>query len=206
MQETIIFPVFLLVTGGTELDDWPGGIKQKYSTLRPMLVESMKLLGFSKAVLESRKYLGDSYGEEDAVGFWSDNGISICCFPTVETIPFLKEIKQNIQFQTDTTAEISDDSMNKSSSILVIVNQQFFLDPLSDTDSQSFLSDINYGYLLETLNMKGPGALPVRGLLSRDYPNPYKVHIIFRDSYRTVLIKASPFRLQGGWIMEIMSY
>ena len=34
------------VTGGTELDDWPGGIRQKYSVLRSMTMEMMKVMNF----------------------------------------------------------------------------------------------------------------------------------------------------------------
>lgn len=56
----------LPVTGGTELDDWPGGIRQKYATLRPMLLETMKALNFTKNEMEERKYVQG--GEDDAVG------------------------------------------------------------------------------------------------------------------------------------------
>ena len=57
--------------------------------------------------------------------------------------------------------------------ILVIVNNQFFLDPLSSDESKSFLSSGNDVYKLEQLNMKGPGFVPCRGILFRQYPNSY---------------------------------
>ena len=37
MTKVCTVDVPLPVTGGTELDDWPGGIKQKYSILRTMV-------------------------------------------------------------------------------------------------------------------------------------------------------------------------
>jgi hypothetical protein len=53
------------------------------------------------------------------------------------------------------------------------VNNQFFLDPLSRDESKSFLSSGNDVYKLEQLNLKGPSALPCRGILFRQYPNSY---------------------------------
>lgn len=55
---TMLVDIPLPVTGGTELDDWPGGIKQKYSTLYPMLIETMKTLQFKQTEINKREYLG----------------------------------------------------------------------------------------------------------------------------------------------------
>lgn len=152
----------LTISGGTELDDWPGGIKQKYATLYPMIAETMKALNFSPSEIRKREYLGGEMGEDDAVGIWSDldQQICICCFPTPDTIPAIIEYKKWININ----------------SIFVIINQQFFLDPLSKDESKNFLSSAEIVYRLESLNMRGPGALPVRGILYRQYPNLYKVN------------------------------
>lgn len=99
--------------------------------------------------------LSGEYGLDDGVGIWEENGISICCFPTPDSIPLLIKL-----------CKLNDN-------ILVIVNNQFFLDPLSSDESKSFLSSGNDVYKLEQLNMKGPGALPCRGILFRQYPNSY---------------------------------
>ena len=55
---TMLVDIPLPVTGGTEWDDWPGGIKQKYSTLYPMLIETMKTLQFRQTEISKREYLG----------------------------------------------------------------------------------------------------------------------------------------------------
>eukprot|EP01036_Dinobryon_divergens_P029055 gene29055-38107_t len=193
----VLVEIPLPVTGGTELDDWPGGIKQKYSTLRPMLVETMKSLGFSDTAIAARKYLGGGGGEEDAVGVWNDDDIFLCCFPTVETIPILKSIiQEETQFNSDScnnnstsSIDITIDGAAKNTSILVIVNQQFFLDPLSNQQSKDFLNGIPSGYILESLNMKGPGALPVRGILYRQYPHSFKVARRLDDGGGYIVLK-----------------
>ena len=63
------------VTGGTELDDWPGGIAQKQNTLRPMLQSMMKTLEFSDIEINQRNYVGE-FGVDDSVGIWEDKNIS----------------------------------------------------------------------------------------------------------------------------------
>lgn len=157
------------IKGGTELDDWPGGIKQKYATLYPMIAETMKALKFDPVEVRKREYLGGEMGEDDAVGIWSDldQQICICCFPTPDTIPAIIEYKK----------------WTNINSIFVIINQQFFLDPLSKDESKNFLSSAEIIYRLESLNMRGPGALPVRGILYRQYPNLFKVVKDFSESY-----------------------
>lgn len=142
------------VTGGTELDDWPGGIKQKYSVLRPMMIEMMASLNFTASDYNKREYLDNN--EDDAVGLWYCGPYILCCFPTVETIPSL------IKYIDDT-------------SIVVLINQQFFLDPMSKTESKEFLAAACMVYQMEQLNMRGPGALPIRGLLYRKFPDNFQV-------------------------------
>ena len=126
-----------------------------------MLAETMRALKFNPAEISKRNYLGGEIGEDDAVGLWSDTEqqICICCFPTPDTIPAIIEYKK----------------WTNINSIFVIINQQFFLDPLSKNDSKNFLSSAEIVYRLESLNMRGPGALPVRGILYRQYPHKFKV-------------------------------
>ena len=50
----------LPVTGGTELDDWPGGIQQKYSTILPLLQVTMKALNFDSSAIQETKFIGTS--------------------------------------------------------------------------------------------------------------------------------------------------
>ena len=144
------------VTGGTELDDWPGGIPQKYATLAPMLKVTMQSLNFTSSAISERKYIGTG-GEEDAVGVWADNGYTLCCFCTPDSI---EPLKDRLTWADSTT-------------LMTIVNNQFFLDPLSREESKEFVGSLDFVFLLENLNMRGPNALPVRGILYRVYPGNY---------------------------------
>ena len=144
----------LPVTGGTELDDWPGGVLQQYSVIAPMLGVTMKALNFSSEAINARDYLNP----EDAVGVWGDQGVTLACFCTPEQIPKLKEKL----------------SWSGSSDVVVMVNNKFFLDPLSKDESKEFLDNAAIAYKLEQLNMRGPNALPCRGVLFRKYPGPFK--------------------------------
>ena len=148
--------------GATELDDWPGGIKQKYAVLLPILQETMSALGFPPSAATKREFLfspetGES-GEDDAVGIWSHSGVYLCSFPTPEYIPSIQIYER----------------WADAKSIFNVVNQQFFLDPMSKAESKTFLKEATVVYRLESLNMKGPGALPVRGVLYRQYPYRFK--------------------------------
>eukprot|EP00960_Hanusia_phi_P051505 760847-Hanusia_phi.AAC.1 len=52
----MLVEVPLPITGGTELDDWPGGIGQKYQTMRAMLGETMRELGFDREEMEAKDF------------------------------------------------------------------------------------------------------------------------------------------------------
>jgi hypothetical protein len=108
-----IVDIPLPVTGGTELDDWPGGINQKFATMKPMVEIMMKRLNFTNQAIQSRDWLG-KYGEEDKVGVWRHGGISVCTFVTPETVDELLRIQK----------------WGDSTSSVIIVNPQLFLDPL----------------------------------------------------------------------------
>ena len=153
---SVEFP--LPVTGGTELDDWPGGIRQKYVTLKPLLQEIMKILKFSSAAMNKIEFLGD-YGEEDAVGVWQDNGYQLCCFPTPDSIPYLLRMQK----------------WSDNSTITVLVNSQIFLNAFSKQESKKFLASVTPVYQFATLSMKGVNALQISGLLYRRYPKEFQV-------------------------------
>lgn len=118
-----------------------------------MLAETMRYLNFSAFAAEESNFLY----EEDSVGIWVDQGVTLISFPTTEQIPSIKE-RLGWRSQDD---------------IVVMVNQQFFLDPLSNPESREFLDSAEVVYKLDQLNMRGPAALPCRGVLYRQFPGPY---------------------------------
>ncbi len=167
----------LPVTGGTELDDWPGGIAQKYYTLQPMLQETMLGLNFTKTAREAKAWLGEN-GEEDYVCFWSDDerGIKISAFATTDTIPAIKA-----QFMGQPTC-------------FVLFNQQIFIDSMSSQEAKEFASSLFACYVLESLNVKGPNALPLRGVLFRQYPGDYLAGRRLEGSAGYIVVASWPER------------
>ena len=151
-----IIEIPLPVTGGTELDDWPGGIKQKFSVLKPMIETSLKQLNFTNT--GSVTYLNGESGQEDCVAVWQAAGLSVVTFATPECIPELRQLAE------------------REGGVVVVVNPQFFLDPLSSKGSKEFVASATTVFELTQLNMRGEalgGALPVRGIISREFPNKF---------------------------------
>ena len=153
----------LPVTGGTELDDWPGGIRQKYGTLSMMLLETMRRLDFNPTEMRRREFLGEC-GAEDSVGYWQDpdRGFQICCFPTIETIPSI-------------VRQIESSQIKETGDLMLLINENFFLGPFSSRDNRKFVESLDSVYHIENLNMKGPRGLSIRGLLYRRFPEPWVV-------------------------------
>jgi len=146
----VMVEVPLPITGGTELDDWPGGQGQKYETLRPMVQEVLRVLGFSKEEAEAREFLGYP---DDAIGVWKSANVTVVCFANPEVL----------------------DKLASEERMLVLVNHQFFLDQFSAAASKDFLASCDVAYILASLNMKGPGALPLKGVLKRAHPGAFQV-------------------------------
>jgi hypothetical protein len=141
----------LPITGGTELDDWPGGIGQKYMALRPMASEMMKAMNFSSDVISTKNFMGIV---DDAIGIWTSENVAVVCFATPEVLGLLK-------------------SMREDGTSIVLLNHQFFLDSFSSSESKQFIESATVVYQLQSLNMKGGGLLPIKGVLKRQYPAPF---------------------------------
>ena len=150
--------------GSTELDEWPGGIRQKYSVLLPMIQEMMTHLNFTTNQIKQSNFLGIS---EDAIGIWESEKYSVISFATVDVIDQIM-------------------LMDKKK-LVILINQNFFLDPLSSDRSKDFLSSATVAYRLEKLNMRGPSGLSIRGILYREYPNDFLIARRLDNGYYTLL-------------------
>ena len=150
--------------GSTELDEWPGGIRQKYSVLLPMIQEMMTHLNFTTNQIKQSNFLGIS---EDAIGIWESEKYSVISFATVDVIDQIM-------------------LMDKKK-LVILINQNFFLDPLSSDRSKDFLSSATVAYRLEKLNMRGPSGLSIRGILYREYPSDFLIARRLDNGYYTLL-------------------
>ena len=116
----------------------------------------MQELSFSKEEIQCRNYIGES-GVDDAVGIWQDNGYTLICFPNLDSISVIKD--------------------SGGSEITVFINEQTFYDQnlLVSSQVKNYLDSAVTSYCLRSLNLRGPGALPVRGILYRKYPENFMV-------------------------------
>jgi hypothetical protein len=116
-----------------------------------MAGEMMKTMNFTADAIAERNFLGIV---DDAIGIWRHQNVAIVCFATPEVLQLLKQI------QADGTT-------------LILINHQFFLDPFSSAESKALIDSATVAYQLQSLNMKGAGLLPIKGVLKREYPAPF---------------------------------
>jgi hypothetical protein len=120
----------------------------------------MQELSFSKEEIQCRNYIGES-GVDDAVGIWQDNGYTLICFPNLDSIRVIKDMQK----------------LSGGTELTVLINEQTFYDQnlLVSSQVKNYLDSAVTSYYLRSLNLRGPGALPVRGILYRKYPENFMV-------------------------------
>lgn len=84
--------LLLPVIGATELDDWPGGIKQQFRAAQPMVEGILKELKKDDGLMGSLDV--DILDEVDAVGVWCSENILAVLFPTAEVLQKVAEMAQ----------------------------------------------------------------------------------------------------------------
>jgi len=83
----------LPLIGATDLDDWPGGIRQQFKAAAPMvekLLRQLKALPGLEGPLSAR-LLDDA----DAVGAWVGENLALVLFPTAETLREVRTITES---------------------------------------------------------------------------------------------------------------
>jgi len=83
--------LILPLIGATDIDDWPGGIRQQFKAAQPMVegvLVQLKALPELQGPLDAR-----IVDDADAVGAWQGAKLSLVLFPTAETIKELKKVR-----------------------------------------------------------------------------------------------------------------
>jgi hypothetical protein len=83
--------LILPLIGATDIDDWPGGIRQQFKAAQPMVQDvlvQLKALPELQGPLDAR-----IVDDADAVGAWQGENLSLVLFPTAETIGALRKIR-----------------------------------------------------------------------------------------------------------------
>ena len=111
----------LPLIGATDLDDWPGGVRQQYQAIAPMVGELLRNIGTDEKA-EVRQRMIE---EGDAVVVLSTEGAQAMVFQTADTLPELKAIA----------------GKDKKSGPLALVNSQI----RTNNDGSNLISDLGIG-------------------------------------------------------------
>ena len=79
--------LLLPLIGATDLDDWPGGVRQQGQAAKPLVAELIRGLGLPAPPPRAR-VLDDA----DSIVLWQSPSLSAVVFPTAETLPELKAL------------------------------------------------------------------------------------------------------------------
>ena len=87
--------LLLPLIGATDIDDWPGGIRQQFKAAQPLvedLLVQMKTVQGLEGPLKAR-----IIDDADAVGAWTGEKLALILFPTAETVGDVRKIAEGKQ-------------------------------------------------------------------------------------------------------------
>eukprot|EP00471_Norrisiella_sphaerica_P000426 CAMPEP_0184487956 /NCGR_PEP_ID=MMETSP0113_2-20130426/10436_1 /TAXON_ID=91329 /ORGANISM="Norrisiella sphaerica, Strain BC52" /LENGTH=239 /DNA_ID=CAMNT_0026870399 /DNA_START=383 /DNA_END=1102 /DNA_ORIENTATION=- len=168
--------LLLPLIGATDLDDWPGGIRQQFKAASPMcesiLRNLRRELGFAGTFTPT--ILDDG----DATAAWESEKITAILFPTAETMDYIKN------------------AVGKGSDRLVLL-----INPQWNKGGSNFVSDFGWGAAKEatekllstfeftySFEQRKQGGANIK--LIRSYPKPWKVMVTEDDQNFDVIGEA----------------
>lgn len=169
----------LPLIGATDLDDWPGGIRQQFKAAMPMvesLLRSLKVLPGLEGPLQA-----SVIDRGDAVGAWVGGNLAAILFPTAETIDYIKTLMEE-----------------RSQGLVVIVNPQWnttqqvisdfgFL-PWQRKAREEVASSFEDTYIIRETRMNGD---PVRILCN--YPQGWQVNVATSPSTSECILQSKKY-------------
>ncbi|KAL4527499.1 hypothetical protein Ndes2526A_g08718 [Nannochloris sp. 'desiccata'] len=136
----------LPLIGATDLDDWPGGIRQQFKAATPMierLLRQLKKLPGLEGPL-SATLLDDA----DAVGAWVGDNLALVVFPTAETLNKVRKLAEE-----------------RPNALFILVNPQwttegqvisdFGILPWVKKAAMEFIETFKDGYCIRNLRING---------------------------------------------------
>jgi hypothetical protein len=138
--------IVLPLIGATDLDDWPGGIRQQFKAATPMIERMLrqlkKLPGLEGPL--SATLLDDA----DAVGAWVGENLALVVFPTAETLNKIRKLADE-----------------RPNSLFILVNPQwttegqvisdFGILPWVKKAAYEFIDTFTDGYCIKNLRING---------------------------------------------------
>ncbi|GAB4823859.1 hypothetical protein N2152v2_010905 [Parachlorella kessleri] len=86
--------LLLPLIGATDIDDWPGGIRQQFKAASPLLEQLLQSLRQLEGLQGGLK--GEILDEGDAVGAWVGTALAAVLFPTAESLKQVRSIAEKV--------------------------------------------------------------------------------------------------------------
>lgn len=166
--------LLLPLIGATDLDDWPGGIRQQFKAAAPLVEGILKQLKQKEGLTGPIDV--EIWDQGDAVGAWFGDKLAAVLFPTAETWDQLKKLAE----RSPTPPEL-----------LLIVNPQWELQGnlvnsfgfgARKESAMALIDSFTPTYWLKQLRVAGDDLRVLRA-----YPGKWQVHVVRRDGSSQLL-------------------
>uniref|UniRef100_A0A7S0RMB0 DUF1995 domain-containing protein n=1 Tax=Chlamydomonas leiostraca TaxID=1034604 RepID=A0A7S0RMB0_9CHLO len=159
--------LLLPLIGATDLDDWPGGVRQQFKAVSPLVEQILRAVKQGEGLQGPMS--AEIWDDGDAVACWRSDKMACVVFPTASTLDRLRKL-----------AEGPD-----APSLVIIVNPQWEAggwskgNPLSDfgigpwrAAKEAFVATFEPTYWLRQQRVYGDVVRVLRG-----YPHAWQVHV-----------------------------
>ncbi|PNH01740.1 hypothetical protein TSOC_012349 [Tetrabaena socialis] len=159
--------LLLPLIGATDLDDWPGGIRQQFKAAQPMVESILRAIKQTEGL--QGPLAANIWDQGDAVGAWTGKNLACVLFPTASVLDKLNKIC----------------SGPDAPGLVLIVNPQWEMrgNLVSDfgfgqrkADSERFIASFEPTYCQRQLRVYGDS---IR--LLKAHPNRWQVHTVARN-------------------------
>ncbi|GIL56101.1 hypothetical protein Vafri_11532 [Volvox africanus] len=158
--------LLLPLIGATDLDDWPGGIRQQFKAAQPMVESILRTVKQIKGL--QGPLAANIWDQGDAVGAWTGKNLACVLFPTASTLDKLNQLCNGPD----------------GPELVLIVNPQWETrgNLVSDfgfgqrkAESERFIASFQPTYCLKQLRVYGDSIRILKA-----HPNRWQVHVVNR--------------------------
>lgn len=160
--------LLLPLIGATDLDDWPGGIRQQFKAAQPMVEELLRQLKQLRALEGplAARILDDG----DAVAAWEGAGLAAVLFPTAET---LGEVRRIAEARRDGLVLIINPQYTTEGQLV----SDFGIFPWQRKAAEDLIGSFAETFTLRQLRINGDDAR-----LLKAYPAPWQINLTRPES------------------------
>ena len=148
-QTRQIVDLILPLIGSTEIDDWPGGLRQQFKAAVPLVERILKHLKQQPGLEGPLK--PEIIDDADAVGAWSGDSLVLILFPNPETL--MNQVKKLCESTTNPNRLVL--LVNPQWSTQGQIVSDFGIFPWQKKAAEDFLSTFSPGYSVQNTRING---------------------------------------------------